>query len=81
FRGPRMADYLIAQSLDGYRVVFALPELDSEFSDRVVIVADRLNGKPLDERDGPLRIIVSDEFKHARWIRQLNLLTVATATP
>lgn len=79
FRGPRMADYLVATATDGYRVVFALPELDAEFSDRVVLLADRENGKPLSERDGPYRIIVSDEKKHARWVRNLASLTVATA--
>lgn len=81
FRGPRMADYLIAQAADGYRVVFALPELDTEFSERIVIVADRCDGKPLSERDGPFRMVVSDEKKHARWVRQTTSLTVATATP
>ncbi len=81
FRGPRMADYLVAQAADGYRVVFALPELDAEFSDRVVIVADLCDGKPLTERDGPFRMVVSDEKKHARWVRQTTSLTVATAAP
>src|SRR5262249_6568653 len=35
-RGERLADYLVAESPDGFRVVFALPELDPEFSDRIV---------------------------------------------
>ena len=79
FRGPRLADYLTVTSAEGYRVVFALPELDAEFSDRVVLLADKENGKPLSQRDGPYRVIVSDEKKHARWVRNVASLNVATS--
>lgn len=75
-RGPRLRDYLLAEAADGYGVVFALPELTDEFSDRVVIVADRVNGAALADKDGPLRIVVSDEKKHARWVRNVVSLTV-----
>ena len=78
-RGPRMSDYLIASDKEGYRVIFALPELDAEFSDRVVLLADRENGKPLSGRDGPYRIIVSDERKHDRWVRNVASLSVASS--
>ena len=78
-RGPRLMDYLIAESGDGYRVIFALPEFDPEFSDRVVMIADTCDGKPIEGRDGPLRLIVSDELKHARWVRNLTELTIASA--
>jgi hypothetical protein len=78
-RGSRLAEYLLAEATDGYRVVYALPELDAEFSDRVVIVANQCDGKPLSERDGPLRIIVSDEKRHARWVRNVVALRVLTA--
>lgn len=80
-RGPRLADYLIVESADGYRVVCALTELDAEFSDRVVLLADRCDGQPLPGRDGPLRIVVSDEKKHARWVRNVASLTIASASP
>lgn len=78
-RGPRLADYLIAEASDGYRVVYALPELDAAFSDRIVIIADQRDGKPLSERDGPFKIIVSDEKRHARWIRNVTSLAVQSA--
>ncbi len=78
-RGERMADYLIAEAADGYRVVFALAELDAQFSDRVVLLADYCDGKPLDERDGPFRIIVSDEKRHARWVRNVVALKIESA--
>lgn len=76
--GPRLRDYLLAEASDGYAVVFALPELSAEFSDRAVLVADTCNDKPLTEKDGPFKIIVSDERKHSRWVRNLTSLTVHT---
>ncbi len=78
-RGARLRDYLVAADPAGYAVVFALPEVSEEFSDRVVMVADKLDGAPISGRDGPLRIVVSDEKKHARWVRNVSSLTVQTA--
>lgn len=78
-RGERLADYLLAESVDGFRVVFALTELDPDFSDRIVLLADRRNGQAIEGRDGPLRIVVSDERKHARWVRNVSALTIHSA--
>jgi len=78
-RGARLRDYLVADASDGYGVVFALPEISAEFSDRVVIVADRVDGGPIPPKDGPLRVIVSDEKKHARWVRNVVSLSVQSS--
>jgi hypothetical protein len=48
-RGDRMSNYLVVESRDGYRVVFALPELDPAFTDDVVLLAFRQDGHPLPE--------------------------------
>ena len=77
-KGQRLRDYLLAEATDGYAVVFALPELSADYTDRVVIVADAADNKPLSDKDGPLKIIVSDEKKHARSVRNLTTLTVHT---
>ncbi|WP_315816759.1 molybdopterin-dependent oxidoreductase [Paraflavitalea speifideaquila] len=42
-----MAQYLLVRCADGYEVTFSLAELDSSFTDRVVILAHELEGKPL----------------------------------
>jgi hypothetical protein len=78
-RGPRLRDFILAESPEKYGVVFAIAEISDEFSDRKIIVADKVNGAPIAGRDGPLRVIVSDEKKHARWVRNVNSLTVRTA--
>jgi DMSO/TMAO reductase YedYZ molybdopterin-dependent catalytic subunit len=75
-RGEMLSYYLLVQAADGYRVVFALPELDEAFTDRIVLLADRRDGKALDDHEGPLRIVVPDEKRAARWVRQVTSLEV-----
>jgi hypothetical protein len=78
-RGKALANYLVVEASDGYRAVFALPELDPAFSDRVILIADRRDKQPLDQRHGPLQIIVPGEKKHARWVRQVIALKIGKA--
>lgn len=53
-RGITLAAYLLVEAADGYQAVFALPELDSAFTDRMVLLADRCDNKPLPASAGPL---------------------------
>lgn len=75
-RGPAMAYYVVAEAADGYRASFAIAELDSTFTDRVVLLANHRDGKPLSAREGPFQMIVPGEKKHARWVRQVIRLKV-----
>jgi len=78
-RGARLGTYLLARAGDGYQVVFAMPEIDPEFAERDIIIADRQNGQPLPARDGPLRIIAPGDKRHARWVRGLQALEIHAA--
>jgi DMSO/TMAO reductase YedYZ molybdopterin-dependent catalytic subunit len=78
-RGPALATYLVVEATDGYRAVFALPELDPECTDRVVLLADRRDGKALDVKEGPLRVVVPGEKRHSRWVRQVIALKLGRA--
>jgi hypothetical protein len=78
-RGDRLALDLVVEAADGYRVVFALPELDAAFTDRVVLVADRRDAQPLSATEGPRRLIIPDEKRHARWRRQVVAITIRHA--
>jgi hypothetical protein len=78
-RGKAIALYLVVEASDGYRAVFALPELDPAFTDRVILLADRRDGQPLSSHEGPLQIIVPCEKRHARWVRQVITLRVGRA--
>ena len=70
-RGPRLAEALLVEAADKYQVVFALPELDPDFSSREILLADKRDGKPLDAKEGPWRIVAPGDKRPARWIRQV----------
>jgi DMSO/TMAO reductase YedYZ molybdopterin-dependent catalytic subunit len=78
-RGKAMALYVVVEASDDYRAVFALPELDPAYSDRVILLADSRDGRPLSAKEGPLQIVVPGEKKHARWVRQVIRLRVGRA--
>jgi DMSO/TMAO reductase YedYZ molybdopterin-dependent catalytic subunit len=75
-RGAAMATYVQADAADGYRVIFSLAELDTDFQDSDVIVADTMNGAPLDDKTGPFRLVAPHDKRPARWVRILQSLTV-----
>jgi len=75
-RGKRLSSCLLVEAADGYRVVIALPELDPGFTDRVILLADQVDGHPLGNKDGPFRIIVPGEKRMARWVRKVTTLKV-----
>jgi DMSO/TMAO reductase YedYZ molybdopterin-dependent catalytic subunit len=74
--GPAMTTYVEADAKDGYRVLFSLPELDPDFEDSDILVADTMNGVPLPDGAGPLRLVAPHEKRPARWIRMLTELRV-----
>ena len=78
-RGQNLTKYVMAEAIDNYHVVFALVELDKEFTDKQIILADKVDGQPLPVTEGPYRIIVPDEKKAARSIRQVTALKVTFA--
>jgi DMSO/TMAO reductase YedYZ molybdopterin-dependent catalytic subunit len=78
-RGKNLTKYVLIGASDGYQVVFALAELDNDFTDRTVILADMVDGKPLTPADGPFRIIVQDEKRPARCIKQVTSIKVQSA--
>jgi hypothetical protein len=71
FRGEWLRAFLVIDAADDYRVIFALPELDPSFTDRVIILADTRDGQPLEKFAGPFRVVVPGEKKQARWIRMV----------
>ena len=78
-RRDGMTLYLIVTASDGYKVLFALPEVDPAFTDRVVLIADHRDGKSLSTAEGPFRMIVPGEKLHARWIRNVTTLSLRRA--
>jgi len=77
-RGKRLASCLLVEAADGYRVVIALPELDPGFTDKQILLVDKRETHPLDDDDkeGPYRIVIPDEKRMARWVRQVKTLKI-----
>lgn len=75
-RGPALATALRVEAADKYRVVFSLPELDPEWTDKTVLLATSRDGQPLDAEHGPAQIVVSPEKRHSRWVKRVSRFVI-----
>ena len=78
-RGKAMVSYIKASAPDGYAVVFSIAEIDPEFHSGEIIVADQMNGQPLDARSGPFKLVATEDKRPARWVRNVTTLELKTA--
>ncbi|WP_229209476.1 molybdopterin-dependent oxidoreductase [Dyadobacter koreensis] len=76
-RGENLAKYVLISAADGYEVLYALAEIDPEFTDQVILLATKKDGQPLANGEGPFRIITPNDKKPARWIREVRSIKVA----
>lgn len=67
---------LVANSHDGGKAVFAFAEIEPSFSDKLIMLAYKKDGKALGSDEGPFRIIAPGDKRHARWLRQVKSLEV-----
>jgi len=78
-RGKALANYIVATGSDGYQSVLALAEVDPSFHPGEVLVANAMNGKPLDEYSGPLKLVVTEDKRPARSVRNLTTIELKSA--
>ncbi len=71
-----MTEALLVEATDGYKVVFALAEVDPAFATREILLADKRDGKPLEAKEGPLRIVAPGDKRPARWVRQVTTFRI-----
>lgn len=79
FHSTAASYYLLVEAKDGYRAVFAWAELDAGFMDKAIYLATKRDGKPLSAKDGPFQLVAPGEKRNARWVRQVERLTVKQA--
>jgi hypothetical protein len=75
-RGKRLASCSLVEAANGYRAVIALPELDPDFTGKEVLLAYLQDGKLLDDKAGPFRIVIPEEKRTVRWVRQVIKLKI-----
>lgn len=75
-RGKQLSTYVAAVGSDGYEVVYALAEFDPTVSDSGIIIADKREGQPLGDKDGPFRIVAPHDKRLTRSLRMLQEIDV-----
>jgi DMSO/TMAO reductase YedYZ molybdopterin-dependent catalytic subunit len=78
-RGGNLALYVRVGASDGYRTVYSLAELDPALHEDVVLLADRRDGRALDAKEGPFRLVAPGDRRPARWVRQVVAIDVLAA--
>jgi hypothetical protein len=76
--GKDLSLYVAAVGSDGYIAVLSIAEVHPELHEGTVLVADQLDGKPIDTQ-GPLMLVVAGDTRPARWVRNLVQIKVAAA--
>ncbi len=79
-KGEMLSNYVIATGADGYHAVLSLAEVDPSFHPGEVIVALTMNDKPLDEHSGPLKLVVTEDKRPARSVRNLTTIELKTGS-
>jgi DMSO/TMAO reductase YedYZ molybdopterin-dependent catalytic subunit len=68
---------VIATASDGFEAIFSAGELLSEVGNTRVLVVWEIDGKPLSEREAPLRIVVLTDKDPSRSLYKLQSLEIA----
>ncbi len=80
--GKALAGGVVARASDGYAVLLSLGEIDATLGNETAIIATTCDGKALDDNEGPYRLILPNEKRPARSVRQLvSLEPIAAAVP
>ncbi len=69
--GKALSQYVVVTGADGYKAVIALAEAEPDFHPGQILVADQLAGQPLDVKEGPFKLIVSEDKHPARSVHNL----------
>jgi len=75
-RGKGLTLRVVIEASDGYRVVLALSDLDPTLGGRQVLVANRVDGRPLPPSEAPFRLLIAGDERPSRWMRQVTSIRV-----
>jgi hypothetical protein len=69
--GKDLSDVALVTCQDGYKVAYSLGEIDPGTARGQVLVADRMDGAPLDAHAGPFQVVVEADARPARDARMV----------
>ena len=67
---------VVVQGRDGFSAIFCLAELMPEIGNRAAWLALDIDGEPLDQRSGPIKLIVPADEKPVRWVHAVQAITL-----
>ncbi|MGA8731898.1 MAG: molybdopterin-dependent oxidoreductase [Terracidiphilus sp.] len=79
-RGRLFMVAVIAEGTDKYSVLYALAEVDPSIHSGDVIVADTMDDQKLG-KDGMFKMVSTEEKRPARWVRNLDKISVIEVNP
>jgi hypothetical protein len=77
--GRALARLVRVTAANGEQVVFSATELDPDFGNVEVLLADTRDGHPL-AQDGPFRLIVPKDKRSDRWLSHVTTIEVVDAS-
>jgi hypothetical protein len=69
--GRYLNQVVVAKGLDGFTSTYSLGETDPIYRANPVIIADTKDGRPLDAKEGPYRLVVDGDLRPGRSPRML----------
>lgn len=64
--GRYLNQVVVIRAADGFSSILSIAETDPVYRANPVIIADTVNGKPLDAREGPYRVVVDGDLRPSR---------------
>lgn len=74
--GDALAQVVVITARDGYVAILALAETDASVRKDAVILADRVDGAPIPQADGPYRLVVVGDLRPARSVKMVESVEV-----
>jgi hypothetical protein len=71
FYGIALTSYVIATGSCGDGAILSLAEVDPSVHNGAVLVADSMNGHPLNSKSGPFELVLTEDKRPVRWVRKL----------
>jgi len=74
--GAALAQVVLVEARDGYRVAFGIGEVDRATSGRLMLLARSMDGEKLLAPKAPIQLIIPGDERQSRWVRQVTMIRV-----